>query len=172
MAVQVVPEGDEGLFFFRRQEMVEVAHGTRSVRLLIFDLDEGHRRIAAIDHIMLDPGIAPVGGTGGHVDPARAGGLFQQELAVGHRHDNIAHAVDMLAGLGAGLALAGLLNGSVAIEVVFAWPGIGRLMLEGIKTRDFPIVQATVLAAGFFYIFTALVVDILYAYVNPRIRFE
>ncbi len=71
-----------------------------------------------------------------------------------------------------GLTLAGLLNGSVAIEVVFAWPGIGRLMLEGIKTRDFPIVQATVLAAGFFYIATALLVDILYAYVNPRIRFE
>ncbi len=71
-----------------------------------------------------------------------------------------------------GLTLAGLLNGSVAIEVVFAWPGIGRLMLQGINQRDFPIVQATVLAAGFFYIVTALVVDILYAYVNPRIRFE
>ena len=71
-----------------------------------------------------------------------------------------------------GLTLAGLLNGSVVIEVVFAWPGIGRLMLQGIKTRDFPIVQATVLAAGFFYIVTALLVDILYAYVNPRIRYE
>ena len=71
-----------------------------------------------------------------------------------------------------GLTLAGLLNGSVAIEVVFAWPGIGRLMLEGIKTRDFPIVQATVLAAGFFYVMTALLVDILYAYVNPRIRYD
>lgn len=69
-----------------------------------------------------------------------------------------------------GLTLAGLLNGSVAVEVVFAWPGIGRLMLEGIARRDFPIVQATVLAAGFFYVVTALVVDILYAYVNPRIR--
>lgn len=72
----------------------------------------------------------------------------------------------------AGLTLAGLLNGSIAIEVVFAWPGIGRLMLQGITSRDFPIIQATVLAAGFFYIFTSLVVDILYAYVNPRIRFE
>jgi len=72
----------------------------------------------------------------------------------------------------AGLTLAGLLNGSVAIEVVFAWPGIGRLMLQGIQTRDFPVVQATVLAAGFFYVFTALVVDILYAYVNPRIRYD
>ena len=71
-----------------------------------------------------------------------------------------------------GLTLAGLLNGSVAIEVVFAWPGIGRLMLEGISRRDFPIIQATVLAAGLFYIVTALLVDILYAYVNPRIRYE
>ena len=71
-----------------------------------------------------------------------------------------------------GLTLAGLLNGSVAIEVVFAWPGIGRLMLQGIQTRDFPVVQATVLAAGFFYVFTALVVDILYAYVNSRIRYD
>ncbi len=71
-----------------------------------------------------------------------------------------------------GLTLAGLLNGSVAVEVVFAWPGVGRLMLQGISQRDFPIVQATVLAAGFFYIAIALLVDILYAYVNPRIRYE
>ena len=71
-----------------------------------------------------------------------------------------------------GLTLAGLMNGSVVVEVVFAWPGIGRLMLQGIQQRDFPVVQATVLAAGAFYIITALLVDILYAYVNPRIRFE
>ena len=71
-----------------------------------------------------------------------------------------------------GLTLAGLLNGSVAIEIVFAWPGVGRLMLQGITQRDFPVVQATVLAAGLFYIVTALIVDILYAYVNPRIRYE
>ncbi len=72
----------------------------------------------------------------------------------------------------AGLTLAGLLNGSIAVEVVFAWPGLGRLMLQGITSRDFPIIQATVLAAGFFYIATSLVVDILYAYVNPRIRYQ
>jgi peptide/nickel transport system permease protein len=72
----------------------------------------------------------------------------------------------------AGLTLAGLMNGSVAVEVIFAWPGVGRLMLEGITTRDFPIVQATVLAAGLFYIVTALLVDILYAYTNPRIRYD
>jgi peptide/nickel transport system permease protein len=71
-----------------------------------------------------------------------------------------------------GLTLAGLLNGSVAVEVVFAWPGVGRLMLQGIHTRDFPIVQAAVMASGLFYILTALLVDILYAYVNPRIRYD
>ena len=70
----------------------------------------------------------------------------------------------------AGLTLAGQLNGAVAVEVVFAWPGVGRLMLQGLTTRDFPIIQATVLAAGFFFIATSLIVDILYAYVNPRIR--
>ena len=71
-----------------------------------------------------------------------------------------------------GLTLAGLLNGSVLTEVVFAWPGIGRLMLQGIVQRDFAIVQATVLAAGFFYVAMALIIDILYAYVNPRIRYD
>ena len=70
-----------------------------------------------------------------------------------------------------GLSLAGLLNGSVVIEVVFAWPGIGRLLLEGIQRRDFPVVEAAVLAAGTLYIVSALVVDILYVYINPRIRY-
>ncbi len=72
----------------------------------------------------------------------------------------------------AGLTLAGELNGGVAVEVVFAWPGGGGLMLPGHTTRDFPIIQATVLSAGFFFIATALIVDILYAYVNPRIRYN
>ena len=71
-----------------------------------------------------------------------------------------------------GLTIAGLLNGSVAVEVVFAWPGIGRMMLQGIHARDFPIVSATVMASGLLYIVTALLVDILYAYVNPRIRYQ
>ena len=69
-----------------------------------------------------------------------------------------------------GLSLAGLLNGTIVVEVVFAWPGIGRLLLEGVVRRDIPVVQATILASAFFYISLSLVVDILYAYVDPRIR--
>ena len=71
-----------------------------------------------------------------------------------------------------GITLAGLLNGAIVVEVVFAWPGVGRLLLEGVLSRDFPIVQGAVLVSGFFYIVAALVVDILYAYVDPRIRYN
>ena len=69
-----------------------------------------------------------------------------------------------------GLSLAGLLNGTIVVEVVFAWPGIGRLLLEGVVRRDIPVVQATILASALFYIVSSLIVDILYAYVDPRIR--
>ncbi len=103
-----------------------------------------------------------------YVKFARIKGLSERMVVFKHAMKNSVIPVLTFSGL----TLAGLLNGSVAIEVVFAWPGIGRLMLEGIKSRDFPVVQATVLAAGFFYIATALIVDITYAYVNPRIRYD
>ena len=71
-----------------------------------------------------------------------------------------------------GISLAGLLNGAIVVEVVFAWPGIGRMLLDGVQQRNFPVVQAAVLASGFFYISVSLVIDILYAYVDPRIRYN
>jgi peptide/nickel transport system permease protein len=71
-----------------------------------------------------------------------------------------------------GISLAGLLNGAIVVEVVFAWPGVGRLMLEGVMQRNFPVVVATVLTSALLYIITALIVDILYVYVDPRIRYD
>ena len=103
-----------------------------------------------------------------YVKFARIKGLSERMVIYKHALKNAVIPVLTFSGL----TLAGLLNGSVAVEVVFAWPGIGRLTLQGIQQRDFPIVQATVLAAGFFYVVTALFVDILYAYVNPRIRYD
>ena len=69
-----------------------------------------------------------------------------------------------------GLTLAGLLNGSIVVEQVFAWPGLGRMMIEGVIQRDMPLVQATVLVSGFFYVATALIIDVLYGFADPRIR--
>lgn len=70
----------------------------------------------------------------------------------------------------AGINLVVMLNAAVIIEVIFAWPGIGRLLFEGIFQRDFPLVQGVVMEAGIMIVVINLVVDILYAYIDPRIR--
>jgi peptide/nickel transport system permease protein len=62
------------------------------------------------------------------------------------------------------------LGGAVVTETVFAWPGLGRLILESITTRDYPIVQAGVLVLSALYLMGNLFVDMLYSYLNPRIR--
>ena len=70
-----------------------------------------------------------------------------------------------------GLILASFMNGSVVIEQVFAWPGLGRLVLTSVTARDFPVVQAVVVLIGVFLIVINLLVDILYAFIDPRIRY-
>jgi peptide/nickel transport system permease protein len=62
------------------------------------------------------------------------------------------------------------LGGAVVTETVFAWPGLGRLILESVTTRDYPIVQAGVLVLSSLYLVGNLCVDLLYSYLNPRIR--
>ncbi len=69
-----------------------------------------------------------------------------------------------------GISLAGLLNGSVVVEVVFAWPGVGLMLLEGVLSNNFPQVEGAIMVSGAAYILTALVVDILYGYADPRVR--
>jgi len=65
-----------------------------------------------------------------------------------------------------------MVNVAVVVETVFAWPGVGRLLYEGIAFRDFPVVQATVLVGGSMIVVVNLVVDLLYAVIDPRIRYE
>jgi ABC-type dipeptide/oligopeptide/nickel transport system permease component len=71
----------------------------------------------------------------------------------------------------AGINLVLMVNVAVVVETVFAWPGIGRLLYEGISFRDFPVVQATVLLGGAMIIVVNFVVDVLYAVIDPRIRY-
>jgi ABC-type dipeptide/oligopeptide/nickel transport system permease component len=70
----------------------------------------------------------------------------------------------------AGQRLAYLMGGSVVVETVFSWPGVGQLIYEGIIGRDYPLVQGCVLLLGFLIVALNLVVDIVYAYIDPRIR--
>ncbi len=70
-----------------------------------------------------------------------------------------------------GLQFGTLLGGAVLTETVFAWPGIGRLMVDAISFRDYPVIQGTVLVIAIGFVLTNLAVDVLYAYLNPRIRY-
>ena len=70
----------------------------------------------------------------------------------------------------AGLQLVLMINVAVVIEVIFQWPGVGLLILDGLLGRDFPVVQGSLLMAGAMIVGVNLLLDILYAYVDPRIR--
>ena len=70
----------------------------------------------------------------------------------------------------AGLQLVLMINVAVVVEVIFQWPGVGSLLIEALLGRDFPVVQGTVLMAGAMIVGINLLLDVLYAMVDPRIR--
>jgi peptide/nickel transport system permease protein len=71
-----------------------------------------------------------------------------------------------------GMSFGHLLGGSVIVETIFAWPGIGKLLIDGIANRDYPLIQAYVLFMGTFFIVINLIVDLLYFWLDPRIQLE
>jgi peptide/nickel transport system permease protein len=71
-----------------------------------------------------------------------------------------------------GLQLGALFGGAVITESIFAWPGVGRLALQSINARDYPMVQASVLVISVVYVFLNLAVDLIYVYLDPRIRYR
>lgn len=97
---------------------------------------------------------------------ARAQGLTEAQVIFRHSLRNSLTTVVTVVGLQFGH----LLGGAVITETVFALPGIGRLAVESIKSRDFAVVQACVLTLAISFVLINLVVDLLYAYINPRIR--
>jgi ABC-type dipeptide/oligopeptide/nickel transport system permease component len=72
----------------------------------------------------------------------------------------------------AGVLFSNMIAGEVIIETVFNWPGIGRLSVEGLVARDFPIVQGVTLMVAGLVLVVNLLVDVLYAYVDPQIRYQ
>jgi peptide/nickel transport system permease protein len=101
-----------------------------------------------------------------YVRTARAKGL--RERVVISRHALRTMLIPLVTILG--LQLPSLLGGAVIVEQVFAWPGVGRLAVQAISSRDYPVVQADVLVISTAFVFMNLLVDILYAWLDPRIR--
>jgi ABC-type dipeptide/oligopeptide/nickel transport system permease component len=71
-----------------------------------------------------------------------------------------------------GLQFGTLLGGAVVTETVFGWPGIGRLAIEAIRSRDYPIVQASVLLVASMFVLVNFIVDLAYGWIDPRIRYS
>ena len=70
-----------------------------------------------------------------------------------------------------GLQVGALLDGAIITETIFFWPGVGRLAVDSIAGRDYPVVQAIVLMSALSFMMTTLAVDILYAWLDPRISY-
>ena len=99
---------------------------------------------------------------------ARGKGLHEQTVIVGHCLKNALIPVITLVGIEMGY----LLGGAIVVEEVYALPGIGRLLLNGISQRDYAIVQGTIIFIAFNFVLINLLADLAYAFVNPRIRYE
>lgn len=101
-----------------------------------------------------------------YIRTAQAKGLSAWRILIRHGLRNALIPVVTVQGM----YFASLLGGALVTEIIFAWPGIGRLAVQAIQNRDFPLVQAIVLLAAVVFVVVNLVIDLLYVVLNPRIR--
>lgn len=112
-------------------------------------------------------GVLEVLGSG-YVETARAKGLRERTVMGKHVLKNTLIPVITVIGLQVG----DVLTGAVIVETVFSWPGIGKLMVDSINARDYPLVQAIMLFISGVFVLVNFVVDIVYGYLDPRVRVE
>ncbi len=101
-----------------------------------------------------------------YIRTARAKGLRRGAVVLRHAFRNALIGVVTLIGL----QIGNLLSGAVVIETVFSWPGIGRMAVQAIYTRDFPVVQVTIILSAVLFVVINLLTDVLYGVIDPRIR--
>ncbi len=99
---------------------------------------------------------------------ARAKGLKERVVVIKHGLRNAMIPVVTMMGLQFGF----LLGGSIVVEKVFNWPGLGRLLIDSVEARDYPVIQAEILLFSLEFILINLIVDMLYAVINPTIRYK
>jgi peptide/nickel transport system permease protein len=102
-----------------------------------------------------------------YITTARSKGLKEEAVIIRHALKNALIPVVTVIGLQFG----GLLGGAVLTETVFSWPGIGRLLVESILARDYPVIQGSILVFALLFILVNLIVDLLYGLIDPRVRY-
>lgn len=103
-----------------------------------------------------------------YIRTARAKGLADSRVVIRHAFKNAALPIITLVGM----ELGTLLGGAVITETIFAWPGVGRLAIQAIYNRDFPVTRAAVLLLATIFVVINLLVDVLYTYIDPRVKYE
>jgi peptide/nickel transport system permease protein len=103
-----------------------------------------------------------------YVRTARSKGLSERRVIWGHAFRNALLPVVTVWGL----SLADLLTGALLVELIFSWPGMGRLLVQSITTRDYPLLQANLVILAVVYAGGNLLVDVLYTFIDPRIRYD
>lgn len=103
-----------------------------------------------------------------YIRTARAKGLRERTVVIRHALRNALLPVVTVVGLQVGI----LLSGAILTETIFSWPGIGRWLVDAIYARDYPIVQGVTIFIAIIFVFVNLMVDVLYAWVDPRIKFS
>jgi len=139
--------------------------GENMRRMLLPSLSLGLILAAATTRIMRSTMLEVLGRD--YVRTARAKGLEERVVTLRHALRNALIPVVTVVGLQFG----SLLGGTVIIEQVFSLPGIGRFALEGINLRDYPVVQGAVLVIAAAFVFVNLLVDVIYALIDPRVRY-
>jgi ABC-type dipeptide/oligopeptide/nickel transport system permease component len=103
-----------------------------------------------------------------YVVAARARGLSRARVLIGHAFRNSLIPIVTIIGL----QLGAVLTGTIITETIFSWPGVGRLLIQAINLRDYPLVQGCILLIAVTYVTMNLLVDLAYAWLDPRIRYQ
>jgi ABC-type dipeptide/oligopeptide/nickel transport system permease component len=103
-----------------------------------------------------------------YVRTARAKGLSESQVVFRHAFRNALIPITTILGLQFG----GLLAGTIVTETIFSWPGVGRLAVQAIRARDYPLLQGCILAIAVSYVLVNLLTDLLYAFIDPRVSLE
>ena len=146
-----VPPSEDLFTFFKHLILPSIAAG-----LIVMALITRMTRSSVLEVLRED-----------YVRTARAKGLSENAVLIRHALKNAALPIITVIGLG----LAGLLSGVVVIEQVFAIPGFGRLMVDGIVKRDYPIIQGAILVTAAIFVLVNLIIDASYALFDPKIRY-
>ena len=154
------------LIFCVKLRWMPITGGTGLIATILPAIGLGAQCMSAFARITRSSMLEAMGAE--HIMTAKAQGFSRRKVIFGHALKNAMTTITT----SVGLQFGALMGGAVVVETVFNWPGLGEYMVTAITARDFPVVQSSILVVACTYVVVNLAVDILYAFVNPKIKFQ